>query len=359
MPGRPIARSLLALAAVVLLVPRPAQGQATESGRVDLWLLGTVTDGGGGPVAGARVEIHLDREHRGAPLAAGHTDAAGRYRLLLRNGARRHRVTVTAPGHQTYTRVLQPLALPYATGTAGDSPLPAGRAEALELRFDVVLASEEAVVARARADGGRGAVPAAELRYAATVLHNRGLVAARFDDLAWAEELLREASRLDPELLAARVSLAKVLHDRGETEEFLELAAAARAAGARDPEVELLACAVLEREGREAEIEPVLAVLRREDPAAAARCLHRLAVGLANIGFDERADRHLEEALELAPRDVETLYLAGVVAARRGDVDRAAAHLEALLAVEPAGPRAEPARELLAGLAAAAPASGP
>ena len=347
-PRRARVLPLLALAVTLSAAP-----PAAATLQVALEVRGTVTGDHGEPLPGATVEVRPEEASRTEPLSS-RADADGVYRVRLVNGSRRHRFTVSAPGHQTMTRVVKPLTLPYESKLAG-------RKGILTLRLDFALTSEDALIERALADAGHGEVPAEELRWAASALHARGVEAATAGDLERAESLLRQACRLDPERLAARGALARVVHDRGEVEAFLALAAEARAAGLRDPGLDALRCAVLAEQGhaREVELAPVLADLRREDPAAAAGCLRRLAAGAASAGYPDWAATRLEQALEIAPRDVETLYLASVVAERLGDRAAVTAHLETLLALAPADPRTDAVRHLVARMGIAEPAAAP
>jgi tetratricopeptide (TPR) repeat protein len=323
-----------------------------DGGVLDIWLHGTVTDTEGAPLSGVEVLVRPQEAQAQAVALEASTNRHGKYRLLLRRGDLRYVMVLHLPHHQSLVKVVQPLALPPPDQRKGLTPVSGRR----DFQVDFVMPSEEAVVERARADGGRGEIPEEELLYAARVLQNRAVAAAGDGALDLAEELFVDTIRLDPSLAGAHSGLAKLLHARGD---LAGLAAAAESAwelGLRDPQVALLRCEALDGLDRREELGEAVADLRSVDPAAASEHLLRRATRSAGAGADAEASRQLDELLALDPLNVEALHLAGEVALRLGRVEQAARHLETLVATAPEHPYAMGARKLLAeieGLAAA------
>jgi hypothetical protein len=246
----------------VLAAPGLFPAAAVASG-LDVWLQGTVTTPAGTPLAGAEIRVHAE----GAEEAiAAVCNRRGRYRVLLRQADREVLMTASAPGHQTVVTRARPLRLPEEHERRGFSQ-GGGRGT---FEVDFVLPSEEEVVERARADGGRGAVPPEELRHAARVLQGRGVAVARAGALALAEDLFRESLQLDPDLEGAHAGLVSALFEQGRLEDLDTAAAAAWKLGIRHPEVARLHCEALDRLGRERELAAALEDLRQVDPEAAA-----------------------------------------------------------------------------------------
>lgn len=274
-----------------------------SAGALDVWLHGTVTDTEGAPLAGVEILVR-PQEQQGPALALDTaTNRHGKYRLLLRRGDLRYVMVLHLPHHQSLVKVVQPLRLPdqQAKSSRDFSPGPERRT----FQVDFVMPSEEAVVERARADGGRGAVPAEELLYAARVLQNRAVAAALDGALDLAEELFVDTIRLDPSLAGAHSGLAKLLHARGDLEGLAAAAEKAWELGVRDPQMALLRCEALHGLGWREELEQAVAHLRSVDPAAASDHLLRRATESAAAGADAEAVRLLDQLLAFDPLNVE------------------------------------------------------
>jgi tetratricopeptide (TPR) repeat protein len=345
---RPVALIRLVAAVVLVVAIDPAGPISAAAAGMEVWLHGTVTDLAGAPLQD--VEILVAPVGREDEELTATTDRRGRYRLLLRRGDLRYLMTVGLAGHQTLLKTVQPIVVTDPDEREGYSQVSSRR----DFVADFALPNEEEVVERARRDGGRGKVPEVEMRYAARVLHNRGVEAAEAGAWALAEELFRDTVRLDPALLGARSALVKVLYERGALAGVAAAAEEAWQAGARDPQVLLLHCVALERLGRESDLAEPVARLATVDRAAATGFLHRRAAAAMLAGSDSEAATILGDLLEVDPRNLEGLFLAGEVALRQGRVEEARRHLSTLIAVAPSSPRATTARALLAELEAAA-----
>lgn len=315
------------------------------AGALDVWLHGTVTDTEGAPLAGVEVLVRPQEEQGQAVPLETTTNRHGKYRLLLRRGDLRYVMVLHLPRHQSLVTVVQPLALPDRQTQMSRSftPAPSRRT----FLVDLVMPSEEAVVERARADGGRGEIPEEERLHAARVLQNRAVAAARAGALDLTEELFVDAIGLDPSLVGAHSGLAKLLHARSDLEGLAAAAERAWHLGVRDPQVALLHCEALDGLGREEELAAAVAHLRSIDPQAASAHLMRRATRSAAAGAYAEAAERLDELLAFDPLNVEALHLAGEAALRLGRIEEAAGHLEALVTAAPDHPYAVEARKLL------------
>lgn len=340
--GRRMPKRAFSLWLVVTLSPVLCPSIA-PAGVLDTWLHGTVTDTEGLPLAGVRVLVRTQTNQDQTLSLESSTNRHGKYRLLLRRGDLRYVMVLDRPGYQTLVKVVQPLRLSDRDQVKAFTSPPDRRT----FQVDFVMPSEEAVVERARSDGGRGEVPGEELRYAARVLQNRAVAAAHAGALDLAEELFLDAIRLDPTLEHAHSGLATLLHARGDLEGVVNAAARAWELGAREPQMTLLWCEALEDLQRHEELEGAVAHLRSLDPLLASDHLLRRATRAAGAGADSDAYELLLGLLRFDAANTEALYLAGEVALRIGQVERAADHLQTLLDASPEHPYATTARALL------------
>lgn len=316
---------LTTLLGLVLTLPLVAGPQ----GRI----LGTVEDEQGEPIADAEVVLTgdgWDFEERFS------TNKKGRFTATVADATRQYTISVSKEGYVDADEAIDiqvgdPTRVTWNLPAVVEAP-PEGVAEAIEA-------------------------------------YNRGAAAFNAGDREAAITALREAIDLDPDLTAAKMTLAKVLFDAGRYPEAADMAqqwidaepgsdravalaldslvAAGDSTGAaalvdrlgdsEDPETAKRifnagAVAVsagnrqagIELMGRAAQVDPTL--------VAAHSNLARLYAADDNL---ELAEQHARATLELAPQDPGALITLFDLAQRRDDLEAARSHLEAIKSADP------------------------
>jgi len=153
-----------------------------------------------------------------------------------------------------------------------------------------------------------------------------------------AVRLLRQCLEESPGASAARVLLAEVREQGGDTEEALsQLTAALR--DASDPlPILVRRCALFARTGRSVEGDRDLRQAIRQQPAHAPAHLH-LGLALLRRGLGADAAVALREALRLGPEDPEATYYLGEALSAQGDLRGALGTLQRAAVLSPNNPR--------------------
>ncbi len=186
-----------ALAALLAAALAPAALLAAGEGRV----LGTVQDDAGQPLVGVKITVTSPEFKY---LQEKTSDKKGKFSLLLLDATRKYTIKLELEGHQPLEEALEP--------RLGDT-----------LRMTYTLARVVAAPDEPAAAEGTGQ---------AVTLYNEGVVAFNGGDMATAATKFEEAAKLDPNLLAAHLTLSGVYL---ESKRYPEAAAAAERALALEP----------------------------------------------------------------------------------------------------------------------------
>lgn len=172
--------------------------------------------------------------------------------------------------------------------------------------------------------------------------------AKRFEagDLDGAQASLRTALDNDGALAPAHVLQARIASRRGDSGQAAD--SLIRALQIDPSQSALIPGLVVElqRAGRTAEAaeyEKKLGPTGSESPTH----LYNMAIVKINAGDDDAADKLLRSALDLDPRHAPSVYQAGMIAMRRGDIPRTKQCLALYLEIDPQGEFSADAREIL------------
>jgi len=217
-------------------------------------------------------------------------------------------------------------------------------ARALQLRYDAYrLAGDQEKAKEAeqalRELGG--------LSETAARIFNEGADAYNGGDVATAISKFQQAADLDPNLVQARLVLAKLFFSQGNLSEALARAEEVIALEPGNNDALRIAYDSARRLGDTEKAATALDALAVSDPEWAATGLFQLAVELYNSDRTQDAALALERVLQVEPDNARAHYLLGVALFNTGQTEPASQHLQRFLELAPDDPDAAIAKELL------------
>ena len=217
-------------------------------------------------------------------------------------------------------------------------------ARALQLRYDAYrLAGDQEKAKEAeqalRELGG--------LSETAARIFNEGAEAYNGGDVTTAISKFQQAADLDPNLVQARLVLAKLFFSQGNLSEALARAEEVIALEPGNNDALRIAYDSARRLGDTEKAATALDGLAVSDPEWAATGLFQLAVELYNGDRMEEAAQALERVLQVQPDNARAHYLLGVALFNIGQTVPAAQHLQRFLELAPDDPDAAIAKDLL------------
>lgn len=217
-------------------------------------------------------------------------------------------------------------------------------ARALQLRYDAYrLAGDKEKAKEAeqalRELGG--------LSETAARIFNEGADAYNSGDMASAISKFQQAADLDPNLVQARMVLAKLYFSQGNLSEALARAEEVVALEPNNGDALRIAYDSALRLGNTEKAATALDGLAVSDPEWAATGLYQLAVELYNKGQTEAAVQAFEKVLQADPDHARAHYMLGVAMFNSGQTVPATEHLKRFLELTPEDPDAAIAKDLL------------
>jgi tetratricopeptide (TPR) repeat protein len=279
---------ILLIAALVLVFG--SRGVDAQNERIT----GVVRDTAGKPIEGVTISITTDAREDFSMTKS--TNKKGKFIIVHMDVALTYTYTFEKEGYQTFTHEVRPL-------DVSDS-----------LEFVMLTVAEAGQISEQPISG----------RARAVETYNEGVVAKQRGDLDGAEELFRQAVKIDPELVEGYVALASVAHERGD---FATAATEAERALELDPDSSL---------ALQLRFDSYRQLGNEEKAAEAAEAMRAAGAGseAAVVVFNDgvRAYREgdvaeavdkFEEALALDPELVNGYVVLGSIALSQGDFGRA------------------------------------
>jgi tetratricopeptide (TPR) repeat protein len=217
-------------------------------------------------------------------------------------------------------------------------------ARALQLRYDAYRKTGDKAKAKEAEKALKELGGASD---AAARIFNEGADAYNSGDMATAISKFEEAADLDPNLVQARLVLAKLYFAQGNLSEALARAEEAVALEPDNGEALRIAYDSARRLGDTEKAAKALDGLAASDPEWAATGLYELAVELYNNDQTEAAAQALGRVLQVKPDHARAHYLLGVAQFNTGQTETAAEHLKRFIELTPDDPDAAIARDLL------------
>jgi tetratricopeptide (TPR) repeat protein len=238
----------------------------------------------------------------------------------------------------------------------GDYPAAAAEAEqalaidpadarAMQLRYDAYRRAGNAAKAKEAEKALRELGGAGD---AAARIFNEGAEAYNAGDLSTAIANFQQAADLDPNLVQARLVLAKIYLNQGSLSEALAKAEEVVALQPDNGDALRIAYDSARRLGDAERAATALDGLAVSDPEWAATGLFELAVELYNNGQTDEAAQALERVLQVKPDHARAHYLLGIALFNSGQTEVASEHLRRFIELAPDDPDAAIARDLLA-----------
>ena len=217
-------------------------------------------------------------------------------------------------------------------------------ARAMQIRFDAYrLAGDKEKAKEAeqalRELGG--------LSETAARIFNEGANAYNAGDMATAISKFQQSADLDPNLIQARLVLAKLFFSEGNLSAALARAEEVVALEPDNGDALRIAYDSALRLGETEKAAKALDGLAVSDPEWAATGLFQLAAELYNTNQAEAAAQALERVIQVDPDHAKAHYLLGVAQFNTGQTETATEHLQRFLELAPDDPDAAIARDLL------------
>lgn len=300
-------RRLLVVLCVVALVPTTAFAQKQARMR------GVVKSTAGQPIVGATIVLgRPDMPSYKQEIVSGE---GGAYQLVLADATRTYSFRVEAAGFLPLTATRK---------------VPVGAIEEVDFTMAVVPEEEKAA----------GGTPAVAAFNAGAELYNQG-------DTAGAQAKFEEALALDPLLLPAHLTLARLHLSQRNWAKAAAEADAVLAVNATDPRALRIRWEAARELGDDAKVEQMLAALRTADPKIAAQVIYIRANALFDRGQVDEARKVFEEVVTLDAENARGHYKLGICLISANDAAGARAHLEKFIALAPEDPEVATAKEML------------
>jgi len=285
-------------------------------------ILGTVVDGTGAPIEGARAL--LTRPGTGYKLEKK-SDKKGQFTLLILDATLEYQIRVEKEGYGAFE---------------GPAKAPLGEIARLTFTLEKTAAADPAA-GQPALDGAGQAIEA----------YNEGVKLLQGGDLAGAAGKFQQASELDPKLPEAPAALADVLLELKKPAEALtaaDLFLALKPGDVRGLRARYDAQKAL---GESAKARETLEALAKVDPSreTAVRLLNE-GIGFFNAGKAAEALPLFQSASAADPTLVKAHYMLGLAYVNAGDPAKAKEHLQKFLELAPNDPEAATAKEMLESL---------
>lgn len=294
-------RTVLLLISAILLALGSREANA-QSGRIT----GLIRDSAGIPIEG--VTITVTTEAREEFKMTKTTNKKGKFIIAHIDTVLTYTYTFEKQGYQTFTRQVRPI-------------------DVTDQMEFVMKTLEEA-----------GVVPAPTVsgRTRAITAFNEGVMARQGGDLDGAEELFREAVKIDPDLVEGYTALSSVAHERGD---FATVVVEAERALELDPNNALalqLRYDAYRQMGNDAKAAEAAEAMRAAGAGStAAVVVFNEAVRAYREGNVAEAIGKFEEAVAIDPELVNGYIVLGSIALSQGNAARAAEMAETALEKDP------------------------
>jgi tetratricopeptide (TPR) repeat protein len=216
---------------------------------------------------------------------------------------------------------------------------------AMQLRFDAYRLAGNDVKAEEAAEALREHGDTGEM---AAQIFNEGAEAYNSGDVSTAISKFQQAADLDPNLVQARLVLAKIFFAEGSLSEALARAQEVLELQPDNDEALRIAYDSSLRLDDPETAAKALDGLAESDPQWAATGLYQIAVELYNNGQTDEAVQALERVLQVEPDHARAHYLLGVALFNTGQEGQASEHLRRFIELAPDDPDATVAKDLLA-----------
>lgn len=311
-----------ALAALVLVLALSGALHAVGEGRV----VGTVVDGQGKGIAGAKVLLTLPG--MSSYKQEKTTGKDGKFTLLILDATKEYELRIEKEAFQPYVEKIKPLI-----------------GETQRITFTLGQVVEEAIPPTAEE---LAKAKAMEQNNAAIMAYNAGVALVKANDINGAAAKFEEALKINPNLIEAHAVLADIYVDQKKYKQAL--AAADRVLQARPDDKPALtarydaATALGDKATAAAAMKALSAVA--PGPEAAVRLLNE-GVDHYNGGRMPQAIEVFEQAVKLDPNMAKAHYMLGLSYANADQKEKARTHLSKFLELAPNDKDAATAKEML------------
>lgn len=311
-----------ALAALVLVLAFAGSLHAVGEGRV----VGTVVDGQGKGVAGAKVLLTLP--NMSSYKQEKTTDKDGKFTLLILDATKEYELRIEKESFQPYMEKIKPLI-----------------GETQRITFTLGQVVEEAIPPTAEE---LAKAKEMEQNNAAIMAYNAGVALVKSNDINGAAAKFEEALKINPDLIEAHAVLADIYIDQKKYKEAL--ASADRVLKVRPDDKPALtarydaATALGDKAMAAAAMKALSAVA--PGPEAAVRLLNE-GVDHYNSGRMPQAIEVFEQAVKLDPNMAKAHYMLGLSYANADQKEKARNHLSKFLELAPNDKDAATAKEML------------
>lgn len=301
-----------ALAVLALTLCAAGSLQAAGEGRV----LGTVVDGSGAPLEGARVLL----TRPGGYKLEKKSDKKGQFTLLILDATQEYQIRIEKEGFSPF-----------------EGPVKPKLEDTLRLTFTLEKPTAAAPAEEAVSTANQ-----------AIQAYNEGVTSLQGGDLATAAAKFQQASELNPELPEAPGALADVLLELKKPAEALAAADRYLALKPNDPRGLRARYDSLKALGETAKAKEALAALAQTDKSrdTAVRLMNE-GIGFFNAGKAAEALPLFQAAEQADPSLVKAHYMLGLTYINTGDTAKAREHLQKFLELAPNDPDAATAKEML------------
>lgn len=309
-------RALSLALAVAAITGMIAAGSlhAVGEGRI----LGTVVDGSGAPVSGAKIVLvrpgtSYKQEKK--------TDGKGMFTLLVLDATKEYQIHIEKEGYA-------PL----------EEPVKAKMEDTLRVTYTLQTPAPKAAAGPQELSGESQAVNA----------YNEGVTRLQASDKPGAIAKFEEAAQLNPKLPDAQAILAELYLDQGKNTEAIAAADRYLALQPNAPRGLSVRYDAYLAAGQAEQADAALEALIQADPSqdTAVRLLNK-GVNLFNASKVEQAVQIFERVLQIAPDVAKTHYMLGLSYANSGQTEKAKEHLTRFLELAPNDENAAAAKEML------------
>lgn len=275
-------------------------------------LTGKVTDAEGNPLADVKITA---KAMSGKNFSQSFkTNAKGEYAIFLIDGTLQYEFTYEKEGYSGFKEVAKLKLVPEKN-----------------IR-DIKLNKGGAVVAPA----GEAVVDPAVVAY------NEGVMLIKADDEAGAVAKFEESVKINPDLTAGHIALAKIYAKEEKWDKAIEAGEKVVAINPEDGEINTILAQAYEKKGNSAKA----AEYKTKAPANP-RLLFNDAAKLINAGKPADAEPLLRQAVELDPEYAQAHYELGMLLAGLSKNADAKAHLQKYIDLEPNGKDVATAKEMM------------